>query len=63
MSAEKMGSKLDNEHQCAHVPKLVEILRESTATTLWNKQVQTVITIPNNKPDITVSDNEKEHAC
>jgi hypothetical protein len=27
---------------------------------LWNQQVQTDRTIPNNKPDITIRDNEKE---
>ena len=26
---------------------------------LWNQQVQTVRTIPNNKPDIIIRDNEK----
>jgi len=26
---------------------------------LWNQQVQTDRTIPNNKPDITIRDNEK----
>jgi len=45
------------------VPKLVEVLREGTATTLWNQQVQTARTISNNELDITVSDNEKERAC
>ena len=28
-------------------------------TTLWNQQVQTDRTIPNNKPDIVIRDNEK----
>jgi hypothetical protein len=28
-------------------------------TILWNQQVQTERTIPNNKPDITIRDNEK----
>ena len=26
---------------------------------MWNQQVQTDRTIPNNKPDITIRDNEK----
>ena len=59
MYAEKIGPELDTEHQCDHVPQLVEIFRESTVTTLWNQQVQTGRTIPNNKLDITKSDNEK----
>ena len=29
-------------------------------TILWNQQVQTDRTIPNNKPDIIIQDNEKE---
>jgi hypothetical protein len=29
-------------------------------TILWNQQVQTDRTIPNNKPDIVICDNEKE---
>ena len=28
-------------------------------TILWNQQVQTDRTIPNNKPDIIIRDNEK----
>ena len=36
--AEKIDSKVGNEHQCDHEPKLAEIQRESTATTLWNQQ-------------------------
>jgi hypothetical protein len=28
-------------------------------TILWNQQVQTDRTIPNNKPDIVIRDNEK----
>ena len=29
-------------------------------TILWNQQVQSDRTIPNNKPDIIIRDNEKE---
>jgi hypothetical protein len=32
---------------------------KSKVTILWNQQVQTDRTIPNNKPDITIRDNEK----
>ena len=42
-----------------HVPKSVETSQGSKATTVWNQQVQTDRTIPNNKPDIIIRDNEK----
>jgi len=42
-----------------HVPKLVETSQGGKVTTLWNQQVQTDRTIPNNKPDIIICDNEK----
>ena len=32
-------------------------------TILWNQQIQTDRTIPNNKPDIIIRDNEREHVC
>jgi len=41
------------------VPKSVETSQEGKVTILWNKQVQTDGTIPNNKPDIIIRDNEK----
>jgi len=41
------------------VPKLAETGREGKVTILWIQQVQTDRTIPNNKPDIIVRDNEK----
>jgi len=37
------------------VPKSVETSRQG----LWNQQVQTDRTIPNNKPDIIIRDNER----
>ena len=43
-----------------HVPKLAETDREGKGTILWIQQEQTDRTIPDNKPDITVRDNEKE---
>jgi len=42
------------------VPKSVETSQEGNVTILWNQQVQTDRTIPNNKPDIIIRDNEKE---
>ena len=44
---------------CEHVPKLVETSQGGKVTILWNQQVQTDRTIPNNKPDIVIRDNEK----
>jgi hypothetical protein len=42
-----------------NVPKSVETSRGGKVTILWNQQVQTDRTIPNNKPDIVIRDNEK----
>jgi len=46
-------------HRYEHVPKSVESSEEGKVTILWNQQVQTDRTIPNNKPDIIISGNEK----
>jgi hypothetical protein len=51
--------KLDNEHWFEHVLKLVETSLEGKVTILWNQQVQTDRSIPNNKPDIIIRDNEE----
>jgi len=40
------------------VPKSVETSQGHKLTILWNQQVQTDRTIPNNKPDIIIGDNE-----
>jgi hypothetical protein len=50
---------LDKKHCYEHVPKSVETSQGGKVTVLWNQQVQTDGTIPNNKPDIIVRDNEK----
>jgi len=42
-----------------HVPKSVETSQGGKVTILWDQQVQTDRTIPNNKPDIIIRDNEK----
>ena len=42
-----------------HVSKSVETSQGGKVTILWNQQVQTDRTIPNNKPDIIIRDNEK----
>jgi len=43
-------------------PKPVETSHEGKATILWNQQVRTYRTIPNNKPDIKTRDT-KEGTC
>ena len=45
-------------HWYEHVPKSVEKSNASKVNILWNQQVQTDRTIPNNKPDIIFRDNE-----
>jgi hypothetical protein len=44
------------------VPKPVETSQVGKVTILWNQQVQTDRTIPNNKRDIIIQDNE-ERTC
>jgi excinuclease UvrABC nuclease subunit len=53
------GVKLDKKHWYEHVPKPTETNQGGSVTILWNQQVQTDRTIPNNKPDIIIRDNEK----
>ena len=53
------GIQLDKKHWYEHVPESVETIQGGKVTILWNQQVQTDRTIPNNKPDIIIRDNEK----
>jgi len=53
------GLQLDKKQWYEHVPKSVETSQGGKVTTLWNQQVQTDRTIPNNKPDIMMRDNEE----
>jgi hypothetical protein len=53
------GVKLDTKHWYECVPKSIETSQGGKVTILWNQQVQTDRTIPNNKPDIIIRDNEK----
>ena len=53
------GVQLDRKHRYEHIPKSVETSQGSKVTILWNQQVQTDRTIPNNKPDVIIRDNEK----
>jgi len=50
---------LDKKHWYELIPKSVETSQAGKVTILWNQQVQTDRTIPNNKPDIIIRDNEK----
>jgi len=54
-----IGVKLDNKHWYVHVPKSVETSHEAKVTILWNQQVRTDRTIPNNKPGIIIRDTKK----
>jgi hypothetical protein len=49
---------LDKKHWYEHVPTSVET-SQAGKVTIWNQQVQTDRTIPNNKPDVIICDNEK----
>jgi hypothetical protein len=51
--------KLGKKYWCKHVPKSIETSQGAKVTKLWNQEVQTDRTIPNNKPDIIICDNEK----
>ena len=53
------GIQLDKKHWYELIPKSVETSQAGKVTILWNQQVQTDRTIPNNKPDIIIRDNEK----
>ena len=50
---------IGQKHRYEHVPKSVETSQGGKVTVLWNQQVQTDRTIPNNKPDIIIRDNKK----
>jgi len=52
------GVQLYKKHWYEHVPKSVETGKGGNVTIMWNQQVQTDRTIPNNKPDIIIRDNE-----
>jgi hypothetical protein len=62
-NCKELGIKLDSELCYEHVPKSVETSQVGKLTILWNQQVQTDKTIPNNKPDIIIRNNEKGILC
>jgi len=51
--------QLDKKHRYEHVPKSIETSQGGKVTILRNQQVQADRTIPDNKPDIIIRDNEK----
>jgi len=53
------GVQLDKKHWYEHEPKSVGTSQGGKVTILWNQQLQTDKTIPNNKPDIIIRDNGK----
>jgi hypothetical protein len=50
---------INKERSLEHVPKSLETSKEGKMTILWNQQLQTHRTIPDNKPNIIVHDNKK----
>jgi hypothetical protein len=54
----KTGVQLYKKHWYEHVPKSAEASKGGKVTILWNQQVQTDRTIPNNKSDIIIRDYE-----
>jgi hypothetical protein len=48
------GVQVDEKHWYKHVPESVVTNQGGKVTILWNQQVQTDRTIPNNKPDIII---------
>jgi len=53
------GLQLDKKHWYEHVPKSVGKSQGGKVTIMWNQKIQTDRTIPKNKPDIIIHDNEK----
>jgi len=50
---------IGQKHWYEHVSKWAETSQGGKVTILWNQQAQTDRTIPNNKPDFIICDNEK----
>jgi len=58
-TCKETGVQLDKKHWYELVPKSVETSQGGKVTMLWSQRVQTDRTIPSNKPDIIIHDNEK----
>jgi len=59
INARKQRYNWTKKHWYEHVPKSVETSQGDKVTILWNQQIQTDRTNPNNKPHIIIRDNEK----
>jgi len=59
MAAAAVNNNNDNDNNNNNNNNKVEPGQGGNVTILWNQQVQTDRTIPNNKPDIIIRDNEK----
>jgi hypothetical protein len=57
------NGKLDNKNWHEWVSHLVQASLDGKGTILWNQQVQTQRTIPNNELHITVCANDKRTSC
>jgi hypothetical protein len=57
--SKETGVQLDKKHWYEHVPNSVVTNQGGEVSILWNQQVQTDRTIPINKSDIIIRDNEK----
>jgi len=55
--------KLENEHWYKHVHKLIETRLAGWIIVLWNPKLHKDRTIPNNKPDTIIRNNEEKHEC
>jgi len=56
---QEIGVQPCKKHWYEHVPKAIVKIQGGKVTVLWNQQVQTDRTIPNNKSDIIIRDNEQ----
>jgi hypothetical protein len=57
----EMGIKLRKEHSYdrARIARSAETCNESKLSVLWNEKVKADRTVPNNKTDVIIRDNEK----
>jgi hypothetical protein len=56
---QETGVQLDKKHWYEHVPEWVETGEGGNISILWNQQDEMDRTIPNNKPEIVIGNNEK----
>ena len=52
------GCNCIKKHRYEHAPKSAETSQGGKVTILWNQEVRTDRTVPNNKPDIKIRGNE-----